>query len=175
MHIVVIILGLLGAGAFWWYRLKMMNDAAGEIVDTVGRVRGSMRRKKIRQQNELSPLTAIDDPVVAAATLIAAIVMDDVALNPNRESALRQETESVADPAKLEETVIYAKWAAGQIDDASTVIDKLGPFLSGKLTESEKIDLVAMVRRVALTEGPPLASLDQRMRRLRQKIGLQID
>jgi len=175
MHIVVIILGILGAGAFWWYRLKMMNDAAGEIVDTVGRVRGSMRRKKIRQQNELSPLTAIDDPVVAAATLIAAIVTDDVALNPNRESALRKETESVADPAKVDEAMIYAKWAAGQIDDASTVIDKLGPFLARKLSEAEKMDLVAMARRVALTEGPPLASLDQRMRRLRQKIGLQVD
>ena len=170
MHILLALLGIAAAGAFWWYRLKMMNDAAGEVVDAVGRVRGNLRRKKIRQHNELSPLTAIDDPVVAAA-----IASDDAALGPDRESAARAEIALIADPAKLEEAIVYAKWASGQIDDAGTVIDKLGPFLASRLTDEEKNDLVAMTRRVALTQGPPLPALDQRMRRLRQKLGLQVD
>ena len=175
MHILLALLGIAAAGAFWWYRLKMMNDAAGEVVDAVGRVRGNLRRKKIRQHNELSPLTAIDDPVVAAATLLVAIASDDAALGPDRESAARAEIALIADPAKLEEAIVYAKWASGQIDDAGTVIDKLGPFLASRLTDEEKNDLVAMTRRVALTQGPPLPALDQRMRRLRQKLGLQVD
>lgn len=173
MHIIIAIFGVLAAGAFWWYRLKVMNDAAGEIVDTVGRVRGSIRRKKIRRQNELSPLTAIDDPVVAAATLITAIVVDDVALSPGRESAIRKDIATIAHPANLDETLIYAKWAAMQIDDAAVVIDNLAPFLSRRLSSDEKEDLVSMIRRAALSEGPPLAALEQRMRRVRQKLGLQ--
>ena len=175
MHILIAVIGVLAAGAFWWYRLKMMNDAANEVADTIGRVRGSIRRKKIRRQNELSPLTAIDDPVVAAATLIAGIVTDDVALSPAREEALRNEISAIADAAKLDEVVVYAKWAAGQIDDAMTVIDKLGPFLAARLSDDEKTEFTAMLRRVSTNEGPALPSLEQRLRRLRQKLGLQVN
>ena len=142
MHILLALLGIAAAGAFWWYRLKMMNDAAGEVVDAVGRVRGNLRRKKIRQHNELSPLTAIDDPVVAAATLLVAIASDDAALGPNRESAARAEIALIADPAKLEEAIVYAKWASGQIDDAGTVIDNFpkGPTPNG-WTQARRADV----------------------------------
>ena len=48
MHILLALLGIAAAGAFWWYRLKMMNDAAGEVIDAVGRadpwVAGRRRR-----------------------------------------------------------------------------------------------------------------------------------
>ena len=166
---------MLGAAAFWWYRLKMMNDAAGEVVDAFGRVRGAMRRKKIRRQNELSPLTAIDDPVVAAATLIAAIMSDDVVLKLSREGALRQEIDTIASQGKLDETLVYAKWAAAQIDDAQVVIDKLAPMLADRLDEQEKHGLLDMVRRVATADAEPLPMLEPRMRRLRQKLGLVVN
>lgn len=45
MPFLVVLLGILGAGAFWWYRLKMMNDAAQDVADVVGRVQGSIRRR----------------------------------------------------------------------------------------------------------------------------------
>ena len=95
MHILLAVFGILGVAAFWWYRLKMMNDAANDAADVIGRVRGNIRRKRIRHQNEMSPLTAIDDPVVAAATLISAMVSDDVPLTPEREAALRKEIEAI--------------------------------------------------------------------------------
>lgn len=61
MHILIAAIGLLGAAAFWWYRMKAMNDAAREVADVVGRVQGNIRRKRLRKQAALSPLTAIDD------------------------------------------------------------------------------------------------------------------
>lgn len=175
MHILLAILGILGAAALWWYRVKMMNDAANEAADVIGRVRGNIRRNKIRRQNELSPLTAIDDPVVAAATLISALVSDDVPLTPEREAALGKEIEAIAQAGKLEESIVYAKWAAGQIDDAGAIIDKLGPFLRDRLDEAERHDLLAMIRRTSATTGPQLPGLEPRMRRLRQKLGLETD
>lgn len=174
MHILLIVLGLLGGAAFWWYRLKMMNDAAGEVVDAVGRVRGQMRRKQIRRTNELSPLTAIDDPVIAASTLIVALLSDGVPLIPAREEALNKEIDAIAAPGKTEEAVTYAKWAAGQIDDATVVIDKLAPFLANKLDEQEKHGLLDMVRRTATADSTPIPTLEPRMRRLRQKLGLVV-
>lgn len=175
MHIVIAVIGLLGAAAFWWYRLKIMNDAAGEVVDAVGRVRGTMRRKKIRRQNELSPLTAIDDPVVAAATLITSIMSDDVVMKPTREDALRKEIDTIAADGKADEALVYAKWAAAQIDDAPLVIDKLAPMLGERLDEQEKHGLLDMVRRVATSDAEPLPMIEPRMRRLRQKLGIPVN
>src|SRR5436190_2401212 len=54
MPFLIAILGVLGAGAFWWYRMKAMNDAAREVADIVGRVQGNIRRKKLRKQAALS-------------------------------------------------------------------------------------------------------------------------
>ncbi|GLS29805.1 hypothetical protein SAMN04488498_11071 [Mesorhizobium albiziae] len=175
MHILLAVLGILAAAALWWYRMKMMKDAANEAADVIGRVRGNIRRNRIRHQNEMSPLTAIDDPVVAAATLISALLSDDASLTPERETALRKEIEAIARAGKLEETLVYAKWAASQIDDTGAVIDKLGPFLRDRLSEEERHDLLAMIRRTSAMTGPQLPTLEPRMRRLRQKLGLEVN
>jgi hypothetical protein len=175
MNILLAVLGILGAAVLWWYRMKMMRDAANEAADVIGRVRGNIRRNRIRQQNEMSPLTAINDPVVAAATLISAMVSDDVPLTPEREAALGKEIEAIARAGMLEETLVYAKWAASQIDDTGAVIDKLGPLLRDRLDEEERHELLAMIRRTSATSGPQLPGLEPRMRRLRQKLGLEVN
>lgn len=175
MPILVVLLGILGAGAFWWYRLKMMNDAAQDVADVVGRVQGSIRRKKLRKQAALSPLTAIDDPVVAAATLIAAIVQEHGPLLPQREEVIRSVISEIADAKKTNEAVIYGKWAASQIDDATIVIDKLAPFLRDRLDPDERNDLLQMVDRAARGGEQRLQISDQRMLRLRQKLGFEVN
>lgn len=174
MHIVVLVLGVLAGLGFWYYRLRAARDAAGEVVDAVGRMRGSMRRKKIRKQTELSPLTAIDDPVVAAATVLVALVTDDVALSDQREAAIRAELEQLTDARKAEEALVYAKWAASQIDETGIVIDKVGPFLAEKLYENEKHALIVMTRSVYEAQGPDLPTAGNRIRRLTQKLGLEV-
>ncbi|ESW77636.1 hypothetical protein NKL07_07475 [Mesorhizobium sp. C280B] len=168
MHILIAAIGLLGAAGFWWYRLKIMNDAAREVADVVGRVQGNVRRKKLRKQAALSPLTAIDDPVVAAATLITAIVSENGPMLPQREAAIRSVISEIADKKQTDEAVIYAKWAASQIDDATVVIDK-------RLDAAERNDLLQMVGRVAEAGGQSRQISDQRMLRLRQKLGFEVN
>ncbi|MBZ9737750.1 MULTISPECIES: hypothetical protein [unclassified Mesorhizobium] len=176
MPFLIAILGALGAAAFWWYRMKAMNDAAREVADVVGRVQGNIRRKKLRKQAALSPLTAIDDPVVAAATLITAMVSEDGPVLPLREAVIREVISQIAAGAKkTDEAVVYAKWAATQIDDATIVIDKLAPFLREKLDPSERDDLLQMLNRVAQGGEQSLKIPDQRMLRLRQKLGFEVN
>lgn len=175
MHILVIVLGLLGGAAFWWYRVRYMSEAAGEVVDAVGRVRGSFRRKKLRQQAGLSPLAAIDDPVVAAATLIAAVASEGVPMTPVREDALNAAIKGIADAGKADEAIIYGTWAASQIGDANVVIDKLAPFLRDRLDESERHHLLEMTGDVAAAGGDLPPQQDRHMQRLRQKLGFQIN
>ncbi|RJT39783.1 hypothetical protein D3227_12630 [Mesorhizobium waimense] len=175
MPFLLAILGVLGAAAFWWYRMKAMNDAAREVADVVGRVQGSIRRKKLRKQAALSPLTAIDDPVVAAATLITAIVSENGPVLPQREAVIRSVILEIADKKKTDEAVVYAKWAAAQIDDTTIVIDKLAPFLRERLDVAERNDLLQMVNRAAQGGEKSLEIADQRILRLRQKLGFEVN
>ncbi|MER9442437.1 hypothetical protein NKI79_13695 [Mesorhizobium sp. M0340] len=71
--------------------------------------------------------------------------------------------------------MIYAKWAASQIDDATVVIDKLAPFLRERLDAAERNDLLRMVSRAAEAGGQNLPIPDQRMLRLRQKLGFEVN
>ncbi|ESY82570.1 hypothetical protein NKI94_15940 [Mesorhizobium australicum] len=176
MPFLIAVLGVLGAAALWWYRMKAMNDAAREVAEVVGRVQGNIRRKKLRKQAALSPLTAIDDPVVAAATLITAIVSEDGPVLPRREAVIREVISQIAaGPKKTDEAVVYAKWAASQIDDTTIVIDKLAPFLRERLDPNERDDLLQMLNRVAQGGEQSLKIPDQRMLRLRQKLGFEVN
>lgn len=69
----------------------------------------------------------------------------------------------------------YAKWAAPQIDDATIVIDKLAPLLRERLDVTERNDLLQMVNRAAQAGEQPLKISDQRILRLRQKLGFEVN
>ncbi len=172
MHIVLAVLSLAVAASFWWYRLKHMRDAASEVMDIAGRARGAYRMKRIRSKASLSPLTAIDDPVIAAATVIYAIASEDVSPNDEERLAmLKTVLSEISSVSKAEEAAAYAKWAVGEIVEVGTVIRKLGPFLAARLNRSEKADLLNMLERVAEAgEKPPFYR--DRFSKLRVKIGL---
>src|SRR4029079_3745560 len=125
MPILIAVLGVLGAAAFWWYRVKHMGQAAGEIVDAVGRAQGTLRRGALRKKAALAPITAIDDPVTAAATGIMAIAAEGVPVSDALIARIREEIRGVAaNDKKLDEAVIYAKWASDQVADVPVVIDR---------------------------------------------------
>jgi uncharacterized tellurite resistance protein B-like protein len=174
MHIVVIVLGVLGAATFWWYRLKMMGDAANEVVDQVGRVQGHFRRQKLRKKAAVAPVAAIDDPVIAAATLMTAIAAEDAVVSDALKDRVRDVVTGIASSAeKAEEAVTYAVWASNQVAEVQTVIDQTATFLKDKLNNDEKEELVGMVQSVVLKDERH-AMYAQRIDRLRRKLGLVV-
>ncbi|TIT84136.1 MAG: hypothetical protein E5W55_34865, partial [Mesorhizobium sp.] len=95
---------------------------------------------------------------------------------PQREAALREVISQIAQsPKKTDEAVVYAKWAASQVDDTTIVIDKLAPFLRERLDPHERDDLLRMLNRVAQGGEQSLRIADQRMLRLRQKLGFEVN
>ncbi len=175
MHIILAVFGVLGVAAFWWYRLKYMSEAASEVADAVGRVRGSLRRSKLRKKAALSPVTAIDDPVVAAATVILAIAAEDAPISDGLEMRVRAEIGAIAANEKqLEEAIAYAKWATDQVAHVPSVIDKSTQLLKPRLDEREKEQLVAMVLSAALP-GERHVLFKQRVEQLRRKLGLELN
>lgn len=173
MHIALLVLSALAGLSFWWVRLRAAGQAASEVADAVGRARGAMRRRKIRRQAELSPVTAIDDPVIAAATLIAAIAGAQGTLGEAQEGAIRREIGALTSRARAEEAVLYGKWAAAQIGDTDTVINVLAPFLAARLDDAEKGQLAAMAQAVLAADGGPEAGAAHLPRMIR-KLGLVV-
>jgi hypothetical protein len=174
MHILIAILGAIGGAAFWWYRAKHISEAANDVVDLAGRARGKYRRNVMKKKAAVAPVTAIDDPIVAAATVIMAIATEDNIVTQEIEERVRAEILRIADRAKADEAVIYAKWASDQVADVHTVIDKACDFLAGRLNETEKEELIAMVDAAAIkNERHPL--YPKRIERLRKKLGLVVN
>jgi hypothetical protein len=169
MPFILAVLGIAGAAAFWWYRIKMMKDAAGEIADAVGRVQGGLRRGKLRKKAVLAPLTAI------AATVIMAIAAEGVAVSDALERRVREEIGTIATSDKqIDEAVIYAKWASDQVADVPTVIDKTALLLKQRLADDEKHELVAMLVR-ATPSDERHAMFRRRVDQLQRKLGLEVD
>ncbi len=174
MHIIIALMGIIGGAAFWWYRMKATSDAANEVFDAVGRVRGNMRRGKIRKKAAMAPISAIDDPIVAAATIMVSIITEDTVLSPLVEEPIRTQLASIAAPAKLDETMLYATWATNQVADVQSVVDIAGTYLSKQLSENEKHELVDMIMAAA-PEEKRSELFPQRIKRLQQKLGLKLN
>lgn len=172
MHIVIAVVGLLGAAALWWWRFKAMGEAANEVASQVGKVQGHFRRQKLRKKAAVSPIAAIDDPVVAAATVMVGIGAEDMVNTDALVGRVQDAIERIApSKAKATEAVTYAKWATDQVADVPVVIDLSAKFLADKLDEAEKEQLVAMVQSVVVKEERH-QMYAQRIDRLRRKLGL---
>ncbi len=174
MSLIIALMGIVGGAAFWWYRMKVTSDAANEVFDAVGRVRGNMRRGKIRKKAAMAPISAIDDPVVAAATIMVSIITEDTVLSPLVEQPMRAQLASIATPAKLDETMIYATWATNQVADVQNVIDLAGVYLSKQLSHDEKHELIEMILAAAPIDKRS-ELFPQRIKRLQQKLGLKLN
>ena len=47
------LIAILGGVAFWWWRFKMVSEAANEIGDVAGRAWGKYKRHKFRKKVEI--------------------------------------------------------------------------------------------------------------------------
>ena len=151
MHIILLIVGVLGALAFWWFRIKQIGQAGSEALDTAQRARGYLRRRDHARKGDFSPVTAIDDPVVAAATLAAFVAGDDGW--PRARAEAGRVLADVATGQAVEEALGYADWAHRQIANEARAIDVLTDMLNGWLNRGERDTLRALVDRAAARGG----------------------
>lgn len=148
MHFLGLLVGVLGAGAFWWYRLKMMGDAASEIADMAGRAKGAYRRKKIRSANQESPIAAIEDPLTACAVLLYH-VLENPQTTPAQDTFVQDLLTPLADATTVLEASVYGRWAANQDVEPRRATRLLCDKLNDWLNPDEKRDIEAMVSALA--------------------------
>jgi hypothetical protein len=175
MHIILGLLALLGGGAFWWYRIKMMSDAAGEVNDAVGRVIGTYKRKKFLKKVGESPLAAVDDPAAAAVIMLFGIAKEEVPITDATEAIIKNEIITSMKIDDTTELLTFSKWVVSHVVDANSISLRYGKLWISALTISEREDFVAMVERVAEKCGGLTVNQRNKINKLRGRLGFQVN
>lgn len=154
MQFLAFLLPLIGALDFWYFRARVTKDAADEIFDAAGRIKGNIKRKQFLKKVDAATLDSVTDPRIAAAILAVAIARSDSGdLSEAQETVLTEQLASVAGVANPEQEITFAKWVTKDVLDLHTLNRRLLPVLAGNLNAQERSELVSMVQEVAVADG----------------------
>ena len=145
MHIFATIIGILALVIAWWYKIRSAGKITREVADIFGITPGNLSQKALRKLSSNSPITAIQNPLVAAATIIIAIQSEEFVLGQSDEDFIEGLLSPLGEAAQVDEAMTYGKWAAFEISDINVIIDKLGEFLKYQLDKSEKTQFLSML------------------------------
>jgi hypothetical protein len=172
MHIILGFFAILGGAAFWWWRMKSINEAANDVTDAAGRAIGKYKRYKFRKKVEDSPVEAVDDPLAAAVVMMIALVQERGPLLEPTETAIRRELTKVMGVKEPTEVMVFAKWVASHVVDANAVSLRYGKLWIGALNRSEREDFLGSVERVVAADGPVTDGQRSALVKLRERLAL---
>jgi uncharacterized tellurite resistance protein B-like protein len=172
MHILLGFLTLLGVAAYWYFRMRDVGQAAGEIVDAAGRVRGAYKRKQFRKKVESSPIAAVEDPVAATTAMLVALASMDGRISPEAEAAIKEEMRSIMKVGDPTEAFTFAQWVADHVIDPNDLSLKFSKLWLSKLTPAERSDVYAMAMRIVALDGPPTDLQAESLKRLKDRLQL---
>jgi uncharacterized tellurite resistance protein B-like protein len=166
------ILAILGGAAFWWWRLKMIGDAANDVSDVAGRAWGKYKRNKFRKKVEDAPLQSIEDPAAAAVVMMYAMAREAGPLTDKVEAAIRAEVANTMKIADPNEIIAFSKWAASHATDASNITLRYAKLWTSALSLDERRDFLGMVERVTAAAGPSDNTTRAKLEKLSERLGL---
>jgi hypothetical protein len=173
LQLILGLLAMLGGGAFWWWRLKNVSEAANDINDAVGGAVGTYKRKKFLKKVGESPLAAVDDPAAAAVIMMYAIAKEEAPITDATEAIIKSEIITAMKIDDTTELLTFSKWVVSQVVDANSVSLRYGKLWMGALSLNEREDFAAMVTRVAEKCGGFTQNQRNKINKLRERMGLQ--
>ncbi len=174
MHILLALLGALGAIAALIWRLRMMGEAAREVADAAETVANMPRRMRFQSRAKNGGMHAVDDPREAAAVLMALFGRVDGELSTAAKTAI---AEHAAQRFELSEEdadalATQAAWLTRDAANADAVVDRMVALLQRTVTETELIELEDMLKAVGRVTGEPTAEQSALLERYRRKAQL---
>ncbi|MEO0761248.1 MAG: TerB family tellurite resistance protein [Pseudomonadota bacterium] len=153
------LLGIVAAVGIWYWRFKMVSEAAGELIDAADGVRAAARRFAYRRRSDKHPADCVEDARLAAAGVMAAIASMDGPLSRDEIKAIANEARAVfqADQDEADEIAAFGRWIAGQCKSPDDGARRLGKIVRRLAGDAVGRDLVAMTERVAQVDGAPLS------------------
>jgi uncharacterized tellurite resistance protein B-like protein len=171
MHIVLALLAILGGGAFWWYRMRNIADAASEVHDVAGRAWGKYKRAKFRNKVNDSPLEAVQDPTAAAMIMLLAIAKADGPISERAEAMIARIASEDMQADDATELMTFSKWVAGHVVDPNDVARRYSKLWGNALNLEERRQFLDMARRIAAVDGAVSHTKDAILARLKERLG----
>ncbi len=124
MGIVALIAAIIGGIGFWWWRAQQIKGAADSVIDAAGKARGMISRARFRQRSGQSVLAGVDNPGMAAATLLYSLMSLKRPLVLADEDKIDGMLETTCRMTKKdrEDAMAFAAWASGQVADTSEIV-----------------------------------------------------
>jgi hypothetical protein len=127
MPYLVALLGLIGAAAFWMYRIRMAKDALGELAGVAQDVMAAARRFGFRRNKALHPVENLEDANVAIAG--CGIAFLELSGLPTAEQhdvlLLSLQSHLGQDRATAEEAMVLGRWLVAQSGGAAPGLTRL--------------------------------------------------
>ena len=157
MHIILSLLGVIGAAAFFIWRMNMAAKAAREVADTAGELANLPRKMQFRNKAGKRGVDVIDDPREAAAALVYGAALskgdpsgEDKAMMTARLAELFEISESNAG-----EVLARGSWHVSALNDPLNAVNKLTDGLVREVGREACASLLAVMTETAETvQGP---------------------
>jgi len=174
MHIVLTLLGVVGAFSYYWFVIRNASNAVGEIADAAGRARGAYRRNQFRKKADSATINAIDDPRTAAVVMAVAVASCEGDMTAEQDAALTDAMTNMLNVRDPVEEMTFAKWAVREVSDPNNISMRLHRLWTSSLDMRERQELIDMVRRVANAGGDLSVVQTEAVERLKTRLAITV-
>ena len=178
MHILVALIGILGFIAVWYYRLKMLRDAANDGRKAIETVANLPRKMRFKNKSGKGGLSVVDAPRAAAALLLLDIAQARGTLTEKQEASNRGEIMHHFEFSEgdANELISQAGWLSRNAGASHVVMSKMTDFVrkTPGMTGKELVDLDGLLVVVSEAEGDPTDSQLDLLTIYREKTGLRV-
>lgn len=175
MHIILGLVGIIGAFGAYWFMFRNAGRAAGEAIDAAETVRGVFRRRAFRKKSESSILAGVDDPALAATIFLFKLAEAGEIRSEQTKVLIRRIAEEEMQIAKPDEALTFAEWAAAQTIEENDIVRRFAPLWIERLSPRELAEFGAMAQRIARDCGEPGGRQREMMRYLRERLAIGPD
>ena len=156
MPILLTLLAALGGAYFWYMRAKNAREAGETLLEAANDVRLAARRFGFRRKANIHPAESIDDPRLAVASIVAALMQIDRAWEREMSDGLSAQLQSVYDVSTEEaaEMVTFARWMSDQCGTKHEAVRRVAKRLASLKGKEVLANIRAMADRlVASADG----------------------
>ncbi|MEM9010700.1 MAG: hypothetical protein AAGE18_05690 [Pseudomonadota bacterium] len=161
MPVLLAVLGAIGAGLFWYARMRAAGETARDLVDAANDVRLAARRLGYRIRRNDHPADAVDDARIAAAGIVFAIAEMEQMVTQAGVDAFLAEARSRfgVNHEEAEEITAVGRWVAQQCQTKAEAVRRLSKRLRDLAGAEALPDLEAMIDAVADPGGRGLSEV----------------
>jgi hypothetical protein len=178
MHILAGLFAIITLIAVWYWRIKMLRDAAGEAGKVVQTVANAPRRLAYRFKASKDGLALIEDPREAAAAMLVAMALarGGETLSEAQSKLFFSQVQATFGFTKAEadDLLAQALFIHRSTGDAPLLMNKLSSLIlqSSALTQIEKTEFYAMLVGMSECGGLPVREQIALLQIYQSKAGL---